>query len=129
MTAIQKAREALVAARDTLSAASRQLTDDHKIVLGGKRWGETAIAKIGAALAALDAETEGWRTMDSAPKDGTIVNVVARYPDAERGFPRYAGFNEEMGCWVEYSRHLPEPVVPLVWRPRGEWPQFSEARS
>jgi hypothetical protein len=53
-----KVREALEAARDTLSAASRQLTDDHKIVLGGKRWGETTIAKIAAALAALDAETE-----------------------------------------------------------------------
>jgi hypothetical protein len=58
MTAIQKAREALTAAQDTLTAASRQLTNDHKIVLGGKRWGEATIAKIDAALAALDAETE-----------------------------------------------------------------------
>lgn len=56
--AIQKAREALLAARDTLSAASHQLTDDHKMVLGGKRWGEVTSAKIAAALAALDAETE-----------------------------------------------------------------------
>ena len=77
--AIQKAREALVAARDTLSAASRQLTDDHKIVLGGKRWGEVTSAKIDAALAALDAETEGWRTIDSAPKDGTEVIYLTSY--------------------------------------------------
>lgn len=72
-----KVREALEAARDTLSAASRQLTDDHKIVLGGKRWGETTIAKIDAALAALDAPAEGevWRDMDSAPKDGTKFDV------------------------------------------------------
>jgi hypothetical protein len=57
--AIQKAREALTAAQDTLTAASRQLTNDHKIVLGGKRWGEATIAKIDAALAALDAPAEG----------------------------------------------------------------------
>lgn len=71
-------------------------------------------------------DENGWEPIETAPTDGTIVNVVARYPDATAGFPRYAGFNEEMGCWVEYSRHLPEPVVPLVWRPRGDWPQFPQ---
>lgn len=123
--AIQKAREALrEMIYETTHLSPEEADGAHKCIIPAR-----ALSNARSALAALDAETEGWRTMDIAPKDGTIVNVVARYPDATAGFPRYAGFNEEMGCWVEYSRHLPEPVVPLVWRPRGEWPQFSEARS
>jgi hypothetical protein len=86
MTAIQKAREALTAAQDTLTAASRQLTNDHKIVLGGKRWGEATIAKIDAALAALDAETEvkvrelEWDDCSEEDGVGHVADtIVGRY--------------------------------------------------
>lgn len=68
-------------------------------------------------------EKRAWKTMDSAPTDGTIVNVMGRYKDAERGFPRYAGFYQ--GEWCEFSRHLPEPLVCWAWRPRDpyeKWP-------
>lgn len=49
-TRISKLTEALEAALDGLKRASRQLTDDHKIVLGGKQWGGLLIAQAEAAL-------------------------------------------------------------------------------
>lgn len=123
-----KVREALEAARDTLSAASRQLTDDHKIVLGGKRWGETAIAKIDAALAALDApaEGEGWRTIDSAPRDGTVVLTVCM--DAQR--PRVNAAWWRDGWWRSFRPTLdkfqtenPFRWFPTHWRPLPSPPE------
>lgn len=68
-------------------------------------------------------ESLAWKPMDSAPIDGTIVNVMGRYKDATAGFPRYAGFYQ--GEWHEFSRHLPEPLVCWAWRPRDSyesWP-------
>lgn len=65
-----------------------------------------------------------WQPMDTAPTDGTIVNVMGRYKSATRGFPRYAGFFE--GEWCEFSKHLPEPLVCWAWRPRDpywDWPK------
>jgi hypothetical protein len=71
-----------------------------------------------------------WRTdMENAPKDGTVVNVVGRYPDATAGFPRYAAFLEEDGDWFELSRNKPERVIPWAWRPRDDWPQEAATRS
>jgi hypothetical protein len=43
--------EALEIALNALKTASRQLTQDHKIVLSGKVWGEGDIKRIEAALA------------------------------------------------------------------------------
>lgn len=65
-----------------------------------------------------------WRSMTSAPLDGTIVNVVGRYPTATAGFPRYAGFRN--GQWLEYSKHEPEPIIVWAWRPREDWPREHE---
>ena len=132
-----KVREALEAARDTLSAASRQLTDDHKIVLGGKRWGETTIAKIDAALAALDAPAEGdvWRDMDSAPKDGTEIWAYlfdsgirrVRWCSAEESAEIEGGAPDDYeACWCEVDDWdeiwspkwwLPLNAIPLPSRP------------
>lgn len=58
--------------------------------------------------------------MAEAPRDGTILNVVGRYLDATRGFPRYAAFVD--GQWMEYSRFEPQPLVVWAWRDRGRWP-------
>lgn len=69
--AIQKAREALEAARETLEKVSRLFTEEHQLVLGGKRWGEGTLNNIDAALAALDAETE-VKVLD----DDQIMEVI-----------------------------------------------------
>lgn len=63
-----------------------------------------------------------WRDMSSAPQDGSIIEVVGRYPEATAGFPRYVGYQN--GRWVEHSRFEPQEIIPLVWRPRTEFPQF-----
>ncbi|TIV83812.1 MAG: hypothetical protein E5V64_06510 [Mesorhizobium sp.] len=60
--------------------------------------------------------------MDEAPRDGTIIEAVARYPNATAGFPRYIGWIDGTG-WCEFSRYAPETVVPWAWRPRTGWPQ------
>lgn len=78
-------------------------------------------AQAQAALAADSAQSQ-WNTdMSAAPKDGTIINVVARYPMATAGSPTYAGYYE--GRWYEYSKNPPEVVIPWAWRPRDKWPQ------
>ncbi len=65
-----------------------------------------------------------WRSMETAPTDGTIVNVMGRCLTATAGFPRYAGFYN--GEWCEFGRHDPIPLVCWAWRPRDpswEWPR------
>lgn len=62
-----------------------------------------------------------WQPIDTAPQDGTIINVVGRYKYATAGHPRYAGFRN--GEWFEYSRFEPQRLVCWAWRPRGDWPQ------
>ncbi|TIN83063.1 hypothetical protein [Mesorhizobium sp.] len=67
-----------------------------------------------------------WHTMDSAPRDGTVINVIGRYPDAAAGFPRYAALLDQFdgtGDWFELSRNKPERIIPWAWRHRDEWPQ------
>ncbi len=66
--------------------------------------------------------------MEAAPRDGTIIEACARYPDATAGYPRFVGYCND--GWYEYSRHKPEPVIAWAWRPRTEWPdeQYDIAR-
>jgi hypothetical protein len=33
-----------------------------------------------------------WRTMKTAPLDGTVINVVGRYPNADAGYGQSAVF-------------------------------------
>ncbi|MCO5159601.1 MAG: hypothetical protein M9939_00575 [Mesorhizobium sp.] len=63
-----------------------------------------------------------WQRMDTAPRDGTVVNVVARYPHAIAGFPQYAAYRPDLGYWVAYSLNAPQRVIPWAWRPRDDWP-------
>lgn len=48
--------DALRVAQKALSIASRQLSEDHKHVLGGKAWGASALAAIDAVLKHGDEE-------------------------------------------------------------------------
>lgn len=48
--AYQPMREALEKAEHTLLIASRILTEDHKMVLHGKRWGDATLVKLRAAI-------------------------------------------------------------------------------
>jgi len=70
--------------------------------------------------------TRDWNMdMSTAPTDGTIIEAVARYPEATAGFPRYIGMHD--GRWCEFSRRPPEPVIPWAWRPRTDWPREPRA--
>ena len=67
-------------------------------------------------------ESIGWRTMDSAPRDGSVINVVARYPDATAGFPQYAQWRSDMGGgWYSPTILGAIKVIPWAWRPRDPW--------
>jgi hypothetical protein len=82
-------------------------------------WLSEVADAAGAAAAALEAHE--WRTMDSAPKDGTVVVVVGRYRDATAGGPLHAHFLD--GAWRGIGRQLMEPIVAWAWHPRDErWP-------
>lgn len=80
--------------------------------------------RIAQLEASIDTNDRAWRDMTDAPTDGTIIEVVGRYPSATAGFPRYVGFRD--GKWLEYSRHEPDEIIPLVWRHRTSFPQFPE---
>lgn len=84
---------------------------------------------VRAYLAAAQPAASGaWQPMDSAPRDGTVVNVVARYPHAAAGFPQYACWREDLGGgWFVLSRNPPERVIPWAWRPRDAWPRAGAA--
>ncbi|RBO94973.1 Lar family restriction alleviation protein [Pseudochrobactrum asaccharolyticum] len=84
--------------------------------------GEYVLYSQAAEIIAASHAEAPWRNMKSAPIDGTIINVLARYPEATAGYPRYAGFNSDRGVWLEYSRYEPTEVIPWAWRPRLNWP-------
>lgn len=67
------------------------------------------------------APRDEWRTMDSAPTDGTVIEACARVPHATAGFPQYISFID--GNWHTASYHRSDIVIPWAWRPRTEWPQ------
>jgi len=47
---VERMREALEMAERTLLIASRMLTEDYKMALNGKRWGDKTIKAVNAAL-------------------------------------------------------------------------------
>lgn len=51
------------------------------------------LREAAAALSAFEAEPQGWRTMETAPKDGTRVDLWCRAP----GF--FAGQCRVPDCW------------------------------
>ncbi|TPN57153.1 hypothetical protein [Mesorhizobium sp. B1-1-7] len=66
-----------------------------------------------------------WHPMHSAPTDGTVVELCARYTFATAGFPRYGHFLD--GAWRESTRDGRE-LVAWAWRERDpEWPFEGEA--
>jgi len=106
MSAIQIAREALKAARESFRTGRGQLSASNKIL---------------DALAAI--ETEGWRTIDSAPRDGTRVFLGWAL---EGNWPSCVGFWSDDGAlstWCDdateddytpqptHWQHLPKPPV------------------
>jgi len=62
-----------------------------------------------------------WQTMDTAPKDGTVIEAVARLPEATAGFPQYIQFVYD--DWKTCSYIKPQRVIPWAWRPRTDWPR------
>lgn len=61
-----------------------------------------------------------WQPMDSAPKDGTVIEACCRYRTATAGAPAFVAFMQ--GEWRELGRDLMEPMVCWAWRPRTSWP-------
>lgn len=79
-----------------------------------------------AALLREGSATEGWRTMESAPKDGTAVQIG--WSDGE-AVPECARFNN--GAWREANYYdmdsAPEFLPPTAWRPLPSPPTSPDA--
>lgn len=65
-------------------------------------------------------EQEGWRSMDSAPKDGTNILYVTKFKDI--GFCHWdEGYNEDdYPCWWDNERD--DEVCPIAWLPADTLP-------
>ena len=71
----------------------------------------------------MNTTNNGWMDIETAPKDGTVINLVARYPDAISGFPQYGYFNKSCGRWYANSRAPLHEIIPWAWRERDYWPE------
>lgn len=103
------------------------MTTDWQKSQNEKDWERHYSAPLGYPADALRAAypdmSREWRSMGSAPTDGTIVNVVGRYLDATAGFPMYAAFHN--GDWWTCARNS-DLIIVWAWRPRDEWPHSAE---
>ena len=113
-------------ALDALTAAKTQL----EILLPdyGRVHDETeALAKIDAAIAALQAEPQGWRPIESAPEDKNILVATAG------GHVDAAFWTDEDGegrkwWWLlsanEYAKHpIHANLIPTHWMPLPAHPK------
>lgn len=79
----------------------------------------------------------GWRTIDSAPRDGTVIDLWAngeRWPDCYFGKRRYWSLdgNETTTLawlmetpdwvWVTLNENLPRGTTPTHWMPHPKPP-------
>lgn len=76
---------------------------------------ELTLAK--AALAFIDSQ-EGWRTMDSAPKDGTYVDLWVPESGQQDGHRLADAYYHRTDGWRSRSHSLINgPQVPTHWQP------------
>lgn len=97
-------------------------TADEYIRLGA---GEPCIQHAVSAILALpNAGGAGdWRGIESAPRNGHVIEAVGRFQDASAGYPRFVSWLNEAWRSIE-GRRAGEPLVCWAWRPRAEeWPR------
>lgn len=70
---------------------------------------------------------DGWRTMESAPKDGTPVLLFARHINATAPVLVVGHYNGEEFGWIAVSfvPHGPMQIVPRAWQPLPDFPPDS----
>ncbi|RWE44220.1 hypothetical protein [Mesorhizobium sp.] len=103
-------------AHEALRLAYTMLPNGHVLDLDAY---VSALEKLAAAHVH---QREAWQPIETAPKDGTVLNLVAHYPDASAGFPQYGYFNQSDGRWYVNSRAPLHEIIPWAWRQRDEWP-------
>lgn len=107
------------------------------VIKSGEPWTETCEREYRAALARYDAEKNGggWRTMESAPKDGPIL-VWDEAGDAQRVATWCVSIEDGDGAWVyarQLSVHAEDGVArafivrnPKLWQPLPTPPSASQ---
>lgn len=76
------------------------------------------------ALAALASEDmQGWRTMDSAPKDGTRIQLWHRSPAQHDGHPVYGSWREYQPGVKSWRTDTGAPIKATHWQPAPPAPE------
>lgn len=65
-----------------------------------------------------EATAPGWRTIDSAPRDGTEGLLIGLYPSTRIFSDIYHGWWDGLGYWARW----PHPFPPTYWMPLPEPP-------
>ena len=73
-------------------------------------------------IAALSDRSDGWRDIESAPKNGTPLLLFARCKTATAPVVLVGWHDFDWG-WIESSFTSPVGIVPLAWQPRPTPPE------
>lgn len=103
-------------------AQGREFDPDSWTAVGGTLDLSALVDKwVMPVLRAQPEAKDAWRLdMDNAPRDGTVINAVARYPEATAGFPTYISWDGNK--WTENGFGYVKEMIPWAWRERDNWP-------
>lgn len=73
-------------------------------------------SKNDLSVAQAEIEKRNWRTMESAPEDGTVVFLLNHKNDVDRGF-----YEKQVDDWVVEENG--EPIFPVRWQPLPTAPE------
>lgn len=92
--------------------------DEYAERLGAQATATECADKLEPLLTALRAAPEGWRDIESAPKDGTWVLA---WPCYSEGVHRVRWGGKRPPCWQDFMGRVPKP--PTHWQSLPEPPK------
>jgi hypothetical protein len=91
-----------------------------------KRWvlaELVAAIESGALTAPAEVNAEGWRPIETAPRDGSVLILHTTHGTVDPGFYVDRGFLGGWWQWCEDHDHSQTPIHPAHWMPLPKPPE------